>query len=1149
MRKIRINMVIAITMIATLLGTTLFHNTAFASVDSSQIQSLLNTKMTQSGYKPGGTPPSSYQKGSGCYGFCDMLCRYLYGHALPSQASNHYSFTNYSTNFTQVGSTLTIASGNLNASSLKSLFMQSKPGDVIQMDYTKSDGGDSLHTMMVYSVSDSGVVFYHAGSSKVYFGGLWTTNGSTMTWNSFLNWLKSSDDGISVYRSKQVTSTSVPSPSNTWINASCGSSATTNTSVTLTWGATNGSEYWLHIYKDGLDYINTDKYSATSYTQTYPAGDYTAWIEPRNSTGTGPLASVSFTVTEYDVAPTISDFRVSYIGYNNCEVSATIAEEGRGVDYYWIYTNEGSTFVPPKNLSSLKIINRIGNTLSSYFYTADSQQYHVLIGYCHGGTLGSLAEFVYTHRLPSYDASASYGNHTYYLYDHKYTRESADTFAINNGGNLVSINSADEQKVISDLIKQGSGRAYYTGGYRNSDNIWNWIDKSPFSYTNWFSGQPDNLGDCQDALIVYSDGWDDDSPNYKDVYGFIMEVVDTDVPISSATVYHIQDQIYSGLPNRPAIRVVYNSQILEQDTDYTVEYSDNINVGTATVTITGIGDYQGTKTVTFQIVANEADLEINSINAQSYTGTAIEPEITVSYCKKILVQDTDYTVEYSDNINVGTATVTVTGIGNYSGTGSKTFQITAKSLDNVNIGSIADKTYTGSAIKPSVTVKDGTKTLTANTDYTLSYSNNKAVGTATVTITGKGNYTGTRTTTFQIVPKATALTVSDIDDQSYTGIAIEPEITVKCGTKTLVQDTDYTVEYSDNINVGTATVTVTGIGNYSGTGSTTFEITAKSMAGVSISSIADKTYTGSAIKPSVTVKDGTKTLTANTDYTLSYSSNTDIGTATVTVTGKGNYTGTRTTTFKIVAANASDFVVSDIADQNYTGSAITPAVTVTFGTKTLVKDKDYVIVYSDNTNPGTATVTIVGTGNFTGTKVVTFNIVGNAPEPQPAAKFTWKKSSGKWYYVDQNGNKTTGFAIIEGTTYYFNSKGIMLTGWQQVDGVWYYFASSGVMKTGWQKISKKWYYFNDEGMMLTGVQTIEGKIYGFDTSGKMLTGWQKFDGIWYYFLSGGDAVTGWKKISKKWYWFYSDGSMASSETIRIGNKDYKFNSSGVCTNP
>ena len=611
----------------------------------------------------------------------------------------------------------------------------------------------------------------------------------------------------------------------------------------------------------------------------------------------------------------------------------------------------------------------------------------------------------------------------------------------------------------------------------------------------------------------------------------------------------IADKTYTGSAIKPSVTVKDGTKTLKVMTDYTLSYSSNKAVGTATVTITGKGNYTGTRTTTFQIVPKAADLTISEIDDQSYTGAAIEPEITVTCGTKTLVQDTDYTIEYSDNTNAGTATVTVTGIGNYSGTGSTTFEITAKSIAGVKISSIADKTYTGSEIKPSVTVKDGTKTLTKDTDYTVKYSNNINAGTAKVTVSGIGNYQGTKTATFQIVPKATALTITDIDDQSYTGTAIEPDITVTCGTKTLVQDTDYTVEYSDNINVGTATVTVTGIGNYSGTGSTTFEITAKSLDNVKIGSISDKTYTGSVINPSVTVKDGTKTLKADTDYTLSYSNNTAVGTAIVTVTGKGNYSGTRTTTFNIVAANASDFVVSDIADQDYTGSAITPDVTVKFGSKTMVKDKDYVIVYSDNTNPGTATITIVGTGNFTGTKVVTFNIVGKAPEPQPAAKFTWKKSSGKWYYVDQNGNKTTGFATIDGSVYYFNSKGIMLTGWQQVDGVWYYFASSGVMKTGWQKISKKWYYFNDAGMMLTGVQTIAGKTYGFDTSGKMLTGWQKLDGIWYYFLSGGEAATGWKKISKKWYWFYSDGSMASSETIRIGNKDYKFNSSGVCTNP
>lgn len=85
-------------------------------------------------------------------------------------------------------------------------------------------------------------------------------------------------------------------------------------------------------------------------------------------------------------------------------------------------------------------------------------------------------------------------------------------------------------------------------------------------------------------------------------------------------------------------------------------------------------------------------------------------------------------------------------------------ETTSKDISSLSFSSVSSKAYTGKSLKPAVTVKDGTKTLVKGTDYTLSYKNNKNIGTATVTITGKGSYTGTKDITFRIVPAATTLT-------------------------------------------------------------------------------------------------------------------------------------------------------------------------------------------------------------------------------------------------------------------------------------------------------------------------------------------------------------------------------------------------------
>jgi gliding motility-associated-like protein len=294
---------------------------------------------------------------------------------------------------------------------------------------------------------------------------------------------------------------------------------------------------------------------------------------------------------------------------------------------------------------------------------------------------------------------------------------------------------------------------------------------------------------------------------------------------------------------------------------------------------------------------------------------------------------------------------------------------------SITVDPIVNQTYTGSALTPALVVKDGNTTLTATTDYTLAYTNNTNVGTATVTITGAGNYSGTKTQTFAIVAKAAStLTIDAIANQTYTGSALTPALVVKDGNATLTATTDYTLAYTNNTNVGTATVTITGTGNYSGTKTQTFAIVAKAASTLTIDAIASQTYTGAALTPAVVVKDGNTTLTATTDYTVAYTNNTNVGTATVTITGAGNYSGTKTQTFAIVAKAASTLTIDAIANQIYTGAALTPSVVVKESNTTLTATTDYTVAYTSNTNAGTATATITGVGNYGGTLARTFVI-------------------------------------------------------------------------------------------------------------------------------------------------------------------------------
>jgi glucan-binding YG repeat protein len=171
----------------------------------------------------------------------------------------------------------------------------------------------------------------------------------------------------------------------------------------------------------------------------------------------------------------------------------------------------------------------------------------------------------------------------------------------------------------------------------------------------------------------------------------------------------------------------------------------------------------------------------------------------------------------------------------------------------------------------------------------------------------------------------------------------------------------------------------------------------------------------------------------------------------------------------------------------------------------------------------------------------------------------WQLISGKWYYFFNGYMYSDGEYNIGNATYRFNKSGAMITGWYKYsDGDWSYYLSSGKLATGWQKIGGKWYYFDKYGWMENDcIKIIGGKGYKFAKSGYLMyantTGWVKiYDGngnldYAYYVSSGGALTVGWKKIGGKWYYFDTyDCEMENDEWPRtINNKGYYFRSNGV----
>ena len=177
-----------------------------------------------------------------------------------------------------------------------------------------------------------------------------------------------------------------------------------------------------------------------------------------------------------------------------------------------------------------------------------------------------------------------------------------------------------------------------------------------------------------------------------------------------------------------------------------------------------------------------------STSTYAYDGKAKKPGVTVKLNGKTLKNGTDYTVSYSNNTKVGTAKVTITGKGNYTGSVSKTFKI-KNNFKKATVSGISTKAFTGKNITQSITVKYNGKTLKNGTDYTVSYSNNKKIGTATVKIAGKGSYTGTVTKTFKINPakqeiqKLTAKSKAFFVDWAQKGSATGYEIQYATNSK------------------------------------------------------------------------------------------------------------------------------------------------------------------------------------------------------------------------------------------------------------------------------------------------------------------------------------------------------------------------------
>ena len=421
--------------------------------------------------------------------------------------------------------------------------------------------------------------------------------------------------------------------------------------------------------------------------------------------------------------------------------------------------------------------------------------------------------------------------------------------------------------------------------------------------------------------------------------------------INELTVSSVKEQYWTGSAITPGVTLTYNGITLEQGKDYTVSYSNNVNIANSTatnaptITITGKGNYAGTKTVKFSIVSNKFDQHVSIVNGQAtYTGNATNGGAKVSVSNK-LFPTTTYSIKYGTtagtyNLN---SIPTFTDVGNYtvyfkiSGSGYSDYlgSVSIKINQANNVLKIKEN---GKEINSAKLIVPGTKSYTFETifDTVVSASStdyvNIAINNSNKTITLTPLKAGSGDIKFTAAPKgnnvkgaATTISVKvlngTISDNTadlsgtYSGSAYT--------LKASYMPADATVKYTTNnsqTNAGTYKVNyeISKTGYETVYGSKTLTIVPKTIGDSWIQlEYTSREYTGAELKPNVTVKDGSKTLVNGKDYIVSYINNIlPANNATVTVTGIGNYQGKVEKHFTITAKTMT--VVTNSYELDYT---------------------------------------------------------------------------------------------------------------------------------------------------------------------------------------------------------------------------------------
>lgn len=525
-----------------------------------------------------------------------------------------------------------------------------------------------------------------------------------------------------------------------------------------------------------------------------------------------------------------------------------------------------------------------------------------------------------------------------------------------NGGLVtpkLTVNYNDSYKGINKVLSEGLD---YTVEYLSNNDVG--TGTAAITYLGEYAGYDGAAKSVQFEILPFDPSMTPKGP---------INMSNVDIEIEN-TVFQWTYPMWGGDNNTTNIHASYTYNLsdgttytyqLTNGTDYQTTYSNNTGEGTAIVEITGIGEFTGTYNGTFTIysaflpsTANDMftfpEVNIEFERGNTYTGEDLSEGILIDTitlhglddCPRTLYNYFSGGWDSPDNfdlvlptpiINAGEYTYKLYGGGNFTGTMTGTFTINPCNLDDVSIECETDMTYYGEEVMPKITAAYNGMTLKEGKDYTVAYFNNNGEGIGTAEITGIGNFTGTKTVNFEIeefkprpgydsVDIESELSVSAIIDGTFVYIGSEHKPTPKLvyhfvnpTTKAaidydMVEGKDFEiVSYSNNVNAGTAKIVVEGIGAFENTRTITFNILPCELSAATIADILSAEYCKKDICPTPEIKIGDKVMQNGIDYELSYENNRNRGTATVTISGKGNLSGTVTKTFEITPRDGSRF--------------------------------------------------------------------------------------------------------------------------------------------------------------------------------------------------------------------------------------------------